>query len=116
MRNLSKVYAGLTAFLIFSCTETITETITIVEVEEFDNDLFYLSTSVCNCNRSGIELLEALIEDEKQIYKIMFNELRYNCLSKYGTNLFLPSSCNDTDYMGDLMDSLYVLGIDINDF
>ena len=116
MTNLRKVYAVLTAFLIFSCTETITETITIVEVEEFDNDLFYLSTSVCNCNRSGIELLEALIEDEKQIYKIMFNELRYNCLSKYGTNLFLPSPCNNTDYMGDLMDSLYVLGIDINDF
>ena len=114
MINLRKVYAALAAFLIFSCTEIITET--IVEVEEFDNDLFYLSTSVCNCNRSGIELLEALIEDEKQIYKIMFNELRYNCLSKYGTNLFTPSSCNDTDYMEDLMDSLYVLGIDINDF
>ena len=114
MRNLRKVYAVLTAFLIFSCTETITET--IVEVEEFDKDLFYLSTSVCNCNRSGIELLEALIEDEKQIYKIMFFELRYNCLSKYGTNLFIQSSCNDTDYMEKLMDSLYVLGIDINDF
>ena len=116
MRNLRKVYAVLTAFLIFSCTETITETITIVEVEEFDNDLFYLSTSVCNCNRSGIELLEALIEDEKQIYKIMFNELRYNCLSKYGTNLWIPSPCNNTEYMEDLMDSLYVIGIDINDF
>ena len=114
MKNLRKVYAVLTAFLIFSCTKTVTET--IVEVEEFDNDLFYLSTSVCNCNRSGIELLEALIEDEKQIYKIMFYELRYNCLSKYGTNLFTPSSCNDTDYMEKLMDSLYVLGVDINDF
>ena len=114
MKNLRKVCSILSAFLLFSCTETITET--IVEVEEFDRELFYLSTSVCNCNRSGIELLEALIEDEKQIYKIMFNELRYICLSKYGTNLFTPSSCNDTDYMEDLMDSLYVLGIDINDF
>ena len=114
MKNLRKVCSILSAFLLFSCTETITET--IVEVEEFDRELFYLSTSVCNCNRSGIELLEALIEDEKQIYKIMFNELRYNCLSKYGTNLFTPSSGNDTDYMEDLMDSLYVLGIDINDF
>ena len=114
MKNLRKVCSILSAFLLFSCTETITET--IVVVEEFDRELFYLSTSVCNCNRSGIELLEALIEDEKQIYKIMFNELRYNCLSKHGTNLFTPSSCNDTDYMEDLMDSLYVLGIDINDF
>ena len=86
MRILSGVCI-IWALLLFSCTKTITET--VVEVEEFDIDLFYLSTSVCNCNRSGIELLEALIEDEKQIYKIMFNELRYNCLSKYGTNLFI---------------------------
>ena len=114
MTNLRKVYAALTAFLIFSCTETITET--IVEVEEFDIELFYSSTSVCNCTKSGIELLEALIEEEKQIYKIMFNELRYNCLSKYGTNLYIPSLCNNPDYMEDLMDSLYVIGIDINDF
>ena len=61
MKNLRKVCSILSAFLLFSCTETITET--IVEVEEFDRELFYLSTSVCNCNRSGIELLEALIED-----------------------------------------------------
>ena len=114
MKILRRVCSVFQVFLFFSCTETITET--IVEVEEFDKELFYLSTSVCNCNRSGIELLEALIEDEKQIYKIMFNELRYNCLSKYGTNLFTPSSCNDTDYMEKLMDSLYVLGIDINVF
>ena len=114
MKNLRKVCSILSAFLLFSCTETITET--IVEVEEFDRELFYLSTSVCNCNRSGIELLEALIEDEKKIYKIMFNELRYNCLSKYGTNLWIPSPCNNTEYMKDLMDSLYVIGIDINDF
>ena len=114
MKILRGVCLFFQAFLLFSCTEPITET--IVEVEEFDRELFYLSTSVCNCNRSGIELLEALIEDEKKIYKIMFNELRYNCLSKYGTNLFTPSSCNDTDYMEKLMDSLYVLGIDINDF
>ena len=114
MKILRVVCLVFQAFLLFSCTETITET--IVEVEEFDKDIFYLSTSVCNCNRSGIELLEALIEDEKKIYKIMFNELRYNCLSKYGTNLFIPSSCNDTDYMEKLMDSLYVLGVDINDF
>ena len=114
MTNLRKVYVALAAFLIFSCTKTVTET--VVEVEEFDRDIFYLSTSVCNCNRSGIELLEALIEDEKQIYKIMFYELRYNCLSKYGTKLWIPSSCNNTQYMEDLMDSLHVIGIDINDF
>ena len=114
MKILRRVCLVFQAFLLFSCTETITET--IVEVEEFDKEPFYLSTSVCNCNRSGIELLEALSEDEKQLYKIMFNELRYNCLSKYGTNLFTPSSCNDTDYMEKLMDSLYVLGVDINDF
>ena len=114
MKILRRVCLVFQAFLLFSCTETITET--IVEVEEFDRELFYLSTSVCNCNRSGIELLEALIDDEKNIYKVMFNELRYNCLTKYGTNLFMPSSCNDTDYMEKLMDSLYVLGIDINDF
>ena len=112
-----KILSGaciLWVLFLFSCTKTVTET--IVEVEEFYKELFYLSTSVCNCNRSGIELLEALIEEEKQIYKIMFNELRYNCLSKYGTNLFIPSPCNDTDYMEKLMDSLYVIGIDINDF
>ena len=114
MKILRGVCSVFQVFLLFSCTETITET--IVEVEEFDRDIFYLSTSVCNCNRSGIELLEALIEDEKKIYKIMFNELRYNCLSKYGTNLWIPSPCNNTEYMEDLMDSLYVIGIDINDF
>ena len=71
MRILSGVCI-IWALLLFSCTKTITET--VVAVEEFDIDLFYVSTSVGNCNRSGMDLVEALIEDEIQIYKILSQE------------------------------------------
>ena len=45
----------------------------------------------------------------------MFQELRMTCLTKFGTQLFLPTECNDPDTIGELIDSLYSMGIDIND-
>ena len=37
-----------------------------------------------------------------------------NCLTKFGTQLFIPTDCNDPDTIGELVDSLYSMGIDIN--
>ena len=86
----------------------------IVE-EELDLDLYYSSVSVCSCSKSAIDVLSALIEDDQQLYKTMFQELRMNCLTKFGTQLFLPTECNDPDTIGELIDSLYSMGIDITD-
>ena len=86
----------------------------IVE-EELDLDLYFSSVSVCSCSKSAIDVLSALIEDDQQLYKTMFQELRMNCLTKFGTQLFLPTECNDPDTIGELIDSLYSIGIDIND-
>ena len=86
----------------------------IVE-EELDLDLYYSSVSVCSCSKSAIDVLSALIEDDQQLNKTMFQELRMNCLTKFGTQLFLPTECNDPDTIGELIDSLYSMGIDIND-
>jgi len=77
-------------------------------------DIYYSSVSVCDCSKSAIDVLSALIEDEQQLYIDMFQELRMNCLTKFGTQLFTPTDCNDPDTIGELVDSLYTLGIDIN--
>ena len=82
--------------------------------EQDDVNLFYSSTSVCNCYKSAMSVLTNLIEHNDQIYKDLFLELRMNCLTKYGTQLFIPSYCNHPDSLQDLQDSLYFLGINVN--
>ena len=62
-----------------------------------------------------MSVLGNLITYEKDVYKTLFQELRMNCLTKFGTQLFLPTECNDPDTIGELIDSLYSMGIDIND-
>ena len=93
--------------LFFGCQDT-----RVGEAEEID--IFYSSQSICDCHRSGVEVLESLIDKGDEVYRTMFQELRANCLTKYGTGLFTPSWCNDPDYIGELIDSLYTIGIDIN--
>jgi len=95
--------------LIFSSCDN---KVTIIEEEI---DLYYSSVSVCSCYKSGMSTLSNLIEHKDDVYKILFQELRMNCLTKYGTQLYIPSYCNNPDSLQILMDSLYVLGIDIND-
>lgn len=77
-------------------------------------DLYYSSTSVCNCYQSGMSVLTNLIDYKDDAYKMLFLELRMNCLTKYGTQLFIPSNCNYPDSLSLLMDSLYAIGIDVN--
>ena len=77
-------------------------------------NLFYSSVSVCSCYKSGMSVLSNLIEYNEQVYKDLFQELRMNCLIKYGTQLFMPSNCNYPDSLQMLQDSLYDLGIEIN--
>ena len=77
-------------------------------------NLFYSSVSVCNCYKSGMSVLSNLIEYNEQVYKDLFQELRMNCLTKYGTQLFIPSNCNYPDSLQMLQDSLHTLGIDVN--
>ncbi len=62
-----------------------------------------------------MSVLGNLIEHNDDMYKTLFQELRMNCLTKYGTRLFTPSYCNYPDSLQMLMDSLYSIGIDIND-
>ena len=88
---------------------------TPVNIHEQDNiNLFYSSLSVCDCYKSAMSVLSNLIEYNDQIYKDLFLELRMNCLTKYGTQLFIPSYCNYPDSLQNLQDSLHYLGIDIN--
>ena len=61
------------------------------------------------------KISENLIEHKDDMYKTLFQELRMNCLTKYGTQLYIPSYCNNPDSLQILMDSLYSMGIDIND-
>ena len=77
-------------------------------------NLFYSSLSVCSCYKSGMSVLSNLIEYNEQVYKDLFQELRMNCLTKYGTQLFIPSNCNYPDSLQMLQDSLHALGIDVN--
>ena len=98
----------LLLFLLLSCEDD------RLPLEKEKLDIYYSSVSVCDCSRSAIDVLSALIEDEQQLYIDMFQELRMNCLTKFGTLLFIPTDCNDPDAIGALVDSLYSLGIDIN--
>ena len=95
-------------FLLLSCADE------RLPLEKERLDIYYSSVSVCSCSKSAIDVLSALIEDEQQLYIDMFQELRMNCLTKFGTQLFTPTECNDPDTIGELMDSLYTMGIDIN--
>ena len=65
MKILRKVYVGLWAFLLFSCDDRII-------IEEPDIDLYYSSTSICNCYKSGMSTLSNLIEHKDDAYKILF--------------------------------------------
>ena len=95
-------------FLLISCEDN------RLPIEKERSDIYYSSVSVCSCSKSAIDVLSALIEDEQQLYIDMFQELRMNCLTKFGTQLFTPTECNNPDTIGELIDSLYTLGIDIN--
>ncbi len=99
-------------YVIFLCLILGCESV-IVEQQAPPN-LFYSSQSICDCHTSAMGIMYALIDAEHEIYKTMFKELRYNCLSKYATNLYVPSYCNDPDSLQILLDSLYSMGIDIN--
>lgn len=79
-----------------------------------EEDLFFSSESVCDCNKSAIGIYRALLEEEKQEHKELFWKLREECLTKYGILLFYPSECNDVYTLDTLADSLILAGIDIN--
>tara|TARA_R100000353_G_scaffold175871_1_gene147526 strand:- start:2518 stop:2841 length:324 start_codon:yes stop_codon:yes gene_type:complete len=106
---VNKLFLFLFILIFSSCDNRVT----IIEEEEIE--LYYTSISVCDCYKSGMSTLSNLIERKDDVYKILFQELRMNCLTKYGSNLFVPTYCNYPDSLQMLMDSLYVLGININD-
>ena len=105
---MNKLFLFLFILIFSSCDNR------VILLEEEEIDLYYTSTSVCNCYKSGMSTLSNLIEHKDDVYKILFQELRMNCLTKYGSQLFIPTNCNYPDSMQTLIDSLYSLGIDIN--
>ena len=110
MKNIKRfLWIVLWALFITNCDEG-----AVIEPTE-DRELYYSSTTVCSCYRSGMSVLGNLIEHKDDMYKTLFQELRMNCLTKYGTQLFTPTYCNYPDSLQMLMDSLYSMGIDIND-
>ena len=110
MKNIKRVlWIVLWTLFITNCDEKI-----VIEPTE-DRELYYSSTTVCGCYKSGMSVLGNLIEYKDDMYKTLFLELRMNCLTKYGTQLFTPTYCNYPDSLQMLMDSLYSMGIDIND-
>ena len=72
------------------------------------------STTVCHCHRSAVSIFKALLIEERREYKEAFWQLREECLTQFGTQLYIPSECNDPDYLDVLAVSLREAGIDIN--
>ena len=94
--------------LAFSCSEE------PKEEPEPDPIILTESTTVCHCHRSAVSIFRALLKEERLEYKEAFWQLREDCLTQFGTQLFYPSECNDPDYLRMLADSLRLAGIDIN--
>ena len=84
------------------------------EEPEPDPIILTESSSVCHCHRSAVSIYQALLIEERLEYKEAFWQLREECFTQFGALLFYPSECNDPDYLGELLDSLYSVGIDIN--
>ena len=94
--------------LAFSCSEE------PKEEPEPDPIILTESTTVCHCHRSAVSIFKALLIEERLEYKEAFWQLREECLTQFGTQLYIPSECNDPDYLDVLADSLHSAGIDIN--
>ena len=108
---MSQLLKSFTLFLLLSLI-TCNEPVIVQELEPLN--LYYSSLTVCDCYQSAMSVIGNLIEYEDEAYKMLFQELRMNCLTKYGSQLFIPTECNYPDSLQMLMDSLYVLGIDLN--
>ena len=78
-----------------------------------DPIIYTESTTVCHCHRSAVSIFKALLIEERREYKEAFWQLREECLTQFGTQLYIPSECNDPDYLDVLADSLREAGIDI---
>ena len=79
-----------------------------------DPIIYTESTTVCHCHRSAVSIFKALLIEERREYKEAFWQLREECLTQFATQLYIPSECNDPDYLDVLADSLREAGIDIN--
>ena len=79
-----------------------------------DPIIYTESTTVCHCHRSAVSIFRALLIEERLEYKEAFWQLREECLTQFGTQLYIPSECNNPDYLDLLADSLREAGIDIN--
>ena len=108
MNTLSRLYYTIIFLIVLSTCDN------RVQPDPEQPELFYSSLSVCHCYKSGMSVLGNLLEYEDDMYRTLFQELRMNCLTKYGTQLFTPSRCNYPDSLQMLIDSLYSIGIDIN--
>ena len=102
------IWVMVSLLLAFSCSEE------PKEEPEPDPIILTESTTVCHCHRSAVSIFRALLIEERLEYKEAFWQLREECLTQFGTQLFYPSECNDPDYLDMLADSLHLAGIDIN--
>ena len=86
-------------------------------IEEISREPVILteSTSVCHCYDSAVSIYTALLLENKLEYRQVFWKLRQECLTQFGTQLYIPSACNNPDYLQLLADSLRDEGIDINE-
>lgn len=108
MKPLKRIYFVIISLIVVGTCNT------PVEPKPEFPDLYYSSLSVCDCYKSGMSVLSNLVEYKEDMYRTLFQELRMNCLTKYGSQLFIPTNCNYPDSMQTLIDSLYSMGIDIN--
>ena len=96
------------SILAFSCSQE------PKEEPKPDPIIYTESITVCHCHRSAVSIFKALLIEERLEYKEAFWQLREECLTQFGTQLYTPSHCNDPDYLDILADSLHSAGIDIN--
>ena len=105
---MKHIWIMVSIVLAISCSEEPTEE------PEPDPIIFTESTPVCHCHRSAVSIFRALLIEERLEYKEAFWQLREDCLTQFGTQLYIPSECNNPDYLDLLADSLREAGIDIN--
>ena len=104
-----------------------------VTISKFD-EKFYTSGNLdpCDCNNKSVDLINRSIKTRKSFSSIkelksnkkakqhilriakVYVELAEKCFEKNATNLFIPSDCNDTEFLKQKQNELFALGIRLN--
>lgn len=122
-RRILKILFITLSLSLFSCEDDNEEVLEIFSS--------YSSNSVCDCHNSAVSILGQIIDirvasssyndyiaNESSVNQVEllineFDNLRMDCLFKFGTLLFIESECNKPCLLEMIMDDLWFLGITV---